>query len=678
MKLARALMLLAAAGAMYAQSWDTSGNSMLNGKYYFRQVFYVPDTSYAGYLDEAVTIYGNIEFDGNGNYSITANDLAQYIDYSYYYSQVEAGGAFPATTGTYSIAASGYGFISNPYDPTDSIYGLVSKQGIFVGSTTDNVYGYNDMMVAAPLASPAPTASSFTGSWTCSDLDMSSGESPYAESLLFGLSPDGNGNLNAGTITGYVGGVASLYTQSASGLKYTFSNGAAVATFPTNGTLISGQKYFYFSKDGSFMFGGSPITSNTPFDMIVGVKSGATPALSGLYYQAGVDVYPDSGDQDSYFGSFNVIAGAAPQTYLGHERINDYGGSSVVDYTYNDTISLSGNTFSNTYARYVVGAGGAVEITSGIGAYLGLSVALQAPTPTGSGVFLNPTGVVNSASDAPFTASIAPGELLTVYGSNLADATQVAGIPFPMSLGNVQVNIGGLPAPIYYVSSGQISAIVPYGVTIGSIAQIQVINDMGSSNIVTDYVAATAPGVFTQNQNGTGYGEIEHLGIGNSSAPPGSIVSSTYPALMGESLAVYLTGLGTVSPAISDGAPGPATTLSNTTNTIAVDFDGTAGTNDFAGLAPGYSGLYQLNVTVPTTGLTVGPNFLDIAGPDSYMSYVLVPIAAASSSSETANARTAADTAPPRVHRRAQPTPSLRNPVPRKPFGALKKPGQGQ
>jgi hypothetical protein len=60
------------------------------------------------------------------------------------------------------------------------------------------------------------------------------------------------------------------------------------------------------------------------------------------------------------------------------------------------------------------------------------------------------------------------------------------------------------------------------------------------------------------------------------------------------------------------------------------------------------------------------------------MSYVLVPIAAASSSSETANARTAADTAPPRVHRRAQPTPSLRNPVPRKPFGALKKPGQGQ
>jgi hypothetical protein len=138
---------------------------------------------------------------------------------------------------------------------------------------------------------------------------------------------------------------------------------------------------------------------------------------------------------------------------------------------------------------------------------------------------------------------------------------------------------------------------------------------------------------------------------------------------------VYLTGLGAVNPSIADGAQGAGNT---TTNTIAVYFSGTAGTNAFSGLPQCCAALYQLNVTVPTTGLTVGPNFLDIAGPDSYMSYVLVPIAAASSSSETANARTAADTAPPRFHRRAQPTPSLRNPVPRKPFGALKKPGQGQ
>jgi uncharacterized protein (TIGR03437 family) len=659
MKFARLLMLLAAAGAMYAQSWDNSGNGMLNGRYYFRQVYYLPDTTYAGYLDEAVTVYGNITFDGNGNYSITAADNAQLLDYSYYYGEVAPNSGAFTTTGTYSIAASGYGFISSPYSTGDVISGLVSTQGIFVGSSTDNVNGYNDMMVAAPLASPAPTASSFTGSWWCADVDLSSGQATSALSLQFALNPDGNGNLNAGVVTGYAGVQTAPYSQTAGGVKYQFSNGAAIATFATNGTLIAGQKYFYFSKDGNFMFGGSPITSSTPFDFIVGVKTTSNPTLSGLYYQAGIDEY--AGNLDTYFGSFNVIAGAAPQTFLGHERVDDFGGSSVYDYTYEDTISLTGNTFTNSYAKYVVGAGGAVEITTGIGPYLGLSVGLQAPTPAvGAGGYLSPMGVVNSGSNAPFTAGIAPGELLTLYGQNLAAATQVAGIPFPTSLGNVQVTIGGFPAAIYYVSAGQISAIVPYEVTVGSIAQIQVNNNGSLSNVVTNYVANTAPGVFTQNQNGTGYGEIVHLGIGNSAAAVGSIVSDANPAVVGETLSVYLTGLGAVSPTITDGAPGPSGTLSQTTNTITLDFNGTTGTNDFAGLAPGFSGLYQLNVTVPT-GLTNGPNFLDIGGPDSYMGYLLIPIGTAvASGTETANVRTPVDPVPVKFLKRAKQSPGLR------------------
>jgi uncharacterized protein (TIGR03437 family) len=371
--------------------------------------------------------------------------------------------------------------------------------------------------------------------------------------------------------------------------------------------------------------------------MIVGVKTHAgTPALSGLYYQAGFDEV--GGQLDSWFGSLNVIAGAAPQTVLGHQRIANGILGTTADHTYSSTISLAGNTFSNTKAHYIVGDGGAVVITSGIGPNLGISLSLQAPTPTGTGVFLNPTGIVNAASNAPFTARIAPGELLTLYGSNLASSTQTAGIPFPTSgLGNVHVTIGGLPAAIYYVSPSQISAIVPYEVTPGSIVEIQVTNDMGSSNVVTNYVSATAPGVFTQNQNGTGYGAIEHLGIGNSLAPAGSVVSDANPAMPGETLAVYLTGLGAVSPAITDGAPGPSGPLSYATNTIGVEFSGTTGTNSFAGLAPLYSGLYQLNVTVPA-GLTAGPNFLQISGPDSSMSYLLIPIAAAPANSGTANA----------------------------------------
>jgi hypothetical protein len=88
-----------------------------------------------------------------------------------------------------------------------------------------------------------------------------------------------------------------------------------------------------------------------------------------------------------------------------------------------------------------------------------------------------------------------------------------------------------------------------------------------------------------------------------------------------------LTGLGAVSPGIADGAAGPVSTLSEATNTITADIDGTAATITYSGLAPQLAGLYQVNVTVPS-GLTAGDNFLDIGGPDSYTSEVLISISA--------------------------------------------------
>jgi uncharacterized protein (TIGR03437 family) len=213
------------------------------------------------------------------------------------------------------------------------------------------------------------------------------------------------------------------------------------------------------------------------------------------------------------------------------------------------------------------------------------------------------------------------------------------------------VSIGGLPAAIYYVTPAQMAVLVPYGVT-GPIAQIQVNNNGTLSNVVTAYVSTTAPGVFAQNQNGTGYGDVLHSDY--------SLVTAANPAVMGETLSVYLTGLGAVSPTIADGAPGPTGTLSNATASISVDFSGTAApAPPFAGLAPGYSGLYQLNVTVPT-GLTVGDNFLDIAGPDSYMSYKLIPIAAAATSAvDLRDTPAVAAPAAPRLHRPRTGTPRL-------------------
>jgi uncharacterized protein (TIGR03437 family) len=622
--LRRIFLLLALGLAAQAQTWDTSGNGMLSGTYYFRQVIYIIGDQY-GDLGEAISLYGNITFDGNGGYTLTSG---QWLAFDSSVGTAQTGNA----TGTYSISASGYGFVSNPYTG-DSIYGLVSQQGVFVGSSTDNPYrsglpfgGYNDFFVAAPLASPLPTAANFSGTYVFSNLDLvgvASGQPAGMLSMMFTLTADGACHLSNTTVTGYVGTNTTPVLQAASLPTCLFSNGAAVVTFPTTGTLMAGQKYLYFSKDGNFVFGGSPYTGVNPWDMIVGVKvSSGTPNFSGLYYQAGIDDV--AGDLDTYFGSLSSVSGGK---ILGHQRIEDlFYTPATTDFTYADSYTLtSGSTYSTSLARYAVGAGGAIRIGSGIAGYLGLSVALQAPTVTGTGVFLNPQGIVNAASWAPFTAGIAPGELLTIFNSaNLAADTVVATSPFPTSLDNVQVSIGGLPAPIYYVSPTQLAVIVPYAVA-GPIAMVQVTNNGVLSNAVPVYVNLSSPGVLTASENGLGYADALR--------PDYSIVSAANPAVIGETIAVYLTGLGAVSPPIADGAPGPISTYSEVAaGSVTASIGGVAATVAYAGLAPGYSGLYQLNITIPA-GLTAGDNYLEISGPDAYNSQSLIPISTSGSTS---------------------------------------------
>jgi uncharacterized protein (TIGR03437 family) len=624
MKLAGLLALLWAATGWQAaaQTWDTSGNGMLNGTYYFREVIYV--TSSTGALSRGISLYGNISFNGSGAYSI--NCASCVMDSSYGAPQSYA------VSGTYSISASGYGFLSSPISSTDYVYGLVSQQGIFVGSSTES--GFNDLFIAAPLASPPPTAATFKGSYWIADMDTSNGISS-----MFQVNPDGAGNLGNVTLTGYVGS-SGLVTQTSTGVKYTFSGGAAVMTFtnPTNPPLIAGQKYLYFSPDGNFVFGGSP----TSWDFLVGIRTASgTPSLGGLYYQAGIDL---GAIFDSYYGSLNANAGLA----VGHQRLNNVFDPYSTGYTYSEAYSVgSDGTYSNPYMRYVVGAGG-VRIGSGVGPYLGINVALPAPGFSGSGVYLNPAGIVNAASSAPFTAGIAPGDFITLYGTNLAPGTATAyTVPFPTAAGldGVQVTVNGLPAPVQFVSPGQISAIVPYAAGT-SIARIQVNNNGVLSNVVTEFVNLTAPGVFTVPPGGVGYGAILHGDY--------SLVTAQNPAQVGETVAIYLTGLGTTNPLIPDGSAGPSS--SQTNNTIQVFIGGLQATVGYSGLAPQLAGLYQINVTVPS-GATAGDNSLEIVGPDSDAAEALIPVGSATAASASAAPQPAAARKSPKS------SPSGRRPV---------------
>ena len=141
-----------------------------------------------------------------------------------------------------------------------------------------------------------------------------------------------------------------------------------------------------------------------------------------------------------------------------------YGGAS--DFTYYDSYTLNSDGSSDDSAfsqHYLSSTDGTIRIGYGIGPLPLAQRSDSSARVSGSGVYLNPAGVVNAASSAPFTAQMSPGEFLTLYGTGLADTTATASLPFPTVFNGVQVLINQVAAPIYYVSPTQISVVVPYG-----------------------------------------------------------------------------------------------------------------------------------------------------------------------------------------------------------------------
>jgi uncharacterized protein (TIGR03437 family) len=618
--------------AAQAPAFDTSGNSMLSGTYYFRHVLYAVGTSadssgVTGDVSEAVALFGNIAFDGNGNYNITNgvvsdSGVGTSVSLACWLAGAPAGcTSNSGVTGTYSISASGFGFLGNPLVAGDLVYGLVSANGVFSGSTTETTSAYNDLFIAALTPSTQPT---FSGSYTVA------GYLP-GEDMFFSINPSGAGSLGTVNVNGYYEGGGTTTISQSSNATYTFSNNAAVVTFPTSSTanFFSGQEYLYFSPDGNFFFGGSPTNG---YDMIVGVRntSGA-PNLDGTYYQAGIDqnvseIGSGYADFDGYYGSFIALSSG---NIVAHERLADIiFENATYGWTFSDSFTppLAGTYTDTDYSvQYAVGAGGAVRIGQGIGPYLGLSVAFQAPAFTpAQPVYINPTGVVNAASFSPFTAGVSNGEFITIFGTNLAAGTVVASsVPYPTKLGNVQVMINGVAAPIYFVSSRQVAVIVP-SQNPYPLAQIQVINNGASSNVVTVSVNPTTPGIYTNPSGGVYAAAVDT----NSQ----TIVTPATPAQPGDTIEVFTTGLGTAYPPVPDGAAPPDSPLSQTVNTIQADVNGTSATVLFAGLAPTLAGLYQVNVTIPST-TAAGDQYLDLSGVspttqalESYNSQVLISV----------------------------------------------------
>lgn len=216
---------------------------------------------------------------------------------------------------------------------------------------------------------------------------------------------------------------------------------------------------------------------------------------------------------------------------------------------------------------------------------------------------------VNGANYAP--GPIAPGEIVTLFGAKLGTETAAAtGTPLPTQLGGVQVLVNGQASPLYYVSPGQVNFQVPFDLDLSRKATVVVVTPQGNTNTVYVDVAATAPGQwpFVIHPDPAGWRIDSH-------------------AMTGETVILYASGLGTVSPPVPTGTAAPLTTLSRVSGMVEVSLAGQPCQVLFAGLAPGFVGLYQLNVEIPASAPAGKQNLKIKMGANSSSSFTLTVLA---------------------------------------------------
>ena len=211
-------------------------------------------------------------------------------------------------------------------------------------------------------------------------------------------------------------------------------------------------------------------------------------------------------------------------------------------------------------------------------------------------------GAVNAAD---VHAALSPGALFSIYGANLAAEVQGAALlPLPDTMAAASVQIDGAFAPLVYVSPLQINAQVPWETTPGNATLTVTHGGVAASQTVM--IAALGPAVFAAaNEDGV-------------------VNSADHPAEAGHAIVLFGTGQGAVEPPAVTGAAAPSNPLSLVIAKVTATVGGLAAKVLFAGLAPGFAGLFQVNLALPSGIAGVVPVMISVGGEGSNIVQVWV------------------------------------------------------
>jgi uncharacterized protein (TIGR03437 family) len=273
------------------------------------------------------------------------------------------------------------------------------------------------------------------------------------------------------------------------------------------------------------------------------------------------------------------ITGAASVTNPGIGNISrainiDASNATALD-AVNDLLANPGGFYLNLHTR-----------THGSGA---VRAQLGAPPVAPA---INANGIISAVQDAQIAAA-SPGSIISIYGTNLAGTTSDASgmeVPrLPTGLNGTDVRIGGRQAALFFVSPNQINAQVPYETQSGD-TQVYVVR--GGSAFSAPYalrVGQVSPGIF-----------VTSLGAAVAKNADFSLVSASNPAAAGEVLSIFCTGLGAVTPAVASGLLAPAGPIALTLAQPTVTVGGRDAEVLASALAPGFVGLNQVAIRMPS------------------------------------------------------------------------------
>lgn len=221
----------------------------------------------------------------------------------------------------------------------------------------------------------------------------------------------------------------------------------------------------------------------------------------------------------------------------------------------------------------------------------------------------NITSVI-SASQFGGYSTFGSGSWIEIYGTNLGEIPQewatanFNGLNAPQTLSGTSVKVAGQPAVVYYVSPTQVNVQVAGGLPTGA-QTVVLTTEAGSSNAFPVTLDNVQPGLLapsTFDINGTQYIVALFSDGVTYALPPGAISGVTSRrAVPGDTITLYGIGFGQVNQGIPPGQI--AQGQSSLAAPFTISFNGTPATSvSYAGLAPGYVGLYQFNVVVPNIG----------------------------------------------------------------------------